>query len=73
MSLTITYRDPRRPEKTSMTLIAGKSNAAAMINQLERRGFVVDKVTVGQYSRAPADHFAQILTQTARSRIAAAE
>jgi hypothetical protein len=50
MSFTITYRDPRRPEKTPVTLIAGELNAAATVDQLEKQGFVVDEVTVRQSS-----------------------
>jgi hypothetical protein len=45
MSLTILYLNPQRPDEGGMTMIAGHAKAAAMINQLEKRGFVVVKIT----------------------------
>jgi hypothetical protein len=45
MSLTILYRHPHRPHESAMTMIAEQAKAAAMVDQLEDRGFVVDKIT----------------------------
>jgi hypothetical protein len=46
VSLTILYHDPQRPNKDCMTMIAGQPKAAVIIAQLEKRGFVVDKITL---------------------------
>jgi len=51
MSLTILYRDPQRPFERGMTMIAGQAKAAAMVDQLEKRGFVVDKITFAPSAR----------------------
>jgi hypothetical protein len=45
VSLTILYHNPERPAEAGMTLITGQPKATAIIAQLERRGFVVDKIT----------------------------
>jgi hypothetical protein len=45
MSLAILYRHPGRPHEASITMIAKQARAAAMVDQLEKRGFVVDKIT----------------------------
>jgi hypothetical protein len=45
MSLTILYRHPDRPHEGGITMIAEQAKAAAMVDQLEDRGFVVDKIT----------------------------
>jgi predicted N-formylglutamate amidohydrolase len=47
VSLTIHYRNPERPDEAGIIMIADQAKAAAMIDQLEDRGFVVDKVTYG--------------------------
>ena len=60
MSLTILYRDPRRPEKCDMTLIVGQASAAAMVDRLERCGFVVDKITCGYGTRMAIEEFPQL-------------
>ena len=46
MSLTILYRNPQRPGEAGMTMIAGREEAAASIARLEKRGFVVEKITL---------------------------
>ena len=46
MSLTILYRHRDRPDEDGMTMISARENVTATIDELERRGFVVDKVTV---------------------------
>jgi hypothetical protein len=46
MSLTILYHNPRRPDEPMMTLIPGQPSAAATVDRLEARGFVVDKIQV---------------------------
>jgi len=43
---TIVYRDPRRPQKMAITLIADQANAAATVDRLKKLGFVVDKITL---------------------------
>jgi hypothetical protein len=50
---TIVFHDPRRPEKAAMTLTAGEVNAAATVEQLRRRGFVVDKITYADPPSVP--------------------
>jgi hypothetical protein len=44
-SLTILYRHPDRPHAGGISMIAEQVKAAAMVTQLEDRGFVVDKIT----------------------------
>jgi len=46
MSLAILYHHPQRPEAGCMTMIAGQAKAAAMMDYLEKRGFLIDKITV---------------------------
>ena len=45
MSLTIRYRDPHQPNQPDMVMIAEQEKAARIVDQLEERGFVVDKIT----------------------------
>ena len=45
MSLTILYRHRDRPDEGGMTMILAQREVAARVEQLERRGFVVDKIT----------------------------
>jgi hypothetical protein len=45
MTLTILYRHPERPDEGGMVMIAEQAKAAAMVDQLEKRGFVVEKIT----------------------------
>ena len=45
MSLIILYRNPQRPDEAGMTMIAGPADAGAVIDQLEKRGLIVDKIT----------------------------
>lgn len=52
MSLTILYRNPQRPDEGGMTMIAGKAEAEEMVNQLEKRGFVVVKITTSPLDKA---------------------
>ena len=47
MSLTILYHNPARPDDDGMTMISGQVEAAAVLNRLATRGFVIDKITVG--------------------------
>jgi hypothetical protein len=54
MSVTILYRNPARPDEACMTMISGQENAEALIENLEGRGFLVDKITF-----APSAKFAQ--------------
>jgi hypothetical protein len=51
MSFTIFYHNPERPDEGSMTMIAGQPNAASIIARLEKRGFVVDKITFAEPRR----------------------
>ncbi len=52
MSLTILYRNPQRPDEGGMTMIAGKAEAGETINQLEKRGFVVIKISLSPLEKA---------------------
>jgi len=45
MALTILYRHPDRPCEAGMTMISAQARVAEMVDQLEKRGFVVDKIT----------------------------
>ena len=45
MNLTIQYRDPHQPNQPDMVMIAEQEKAAKIVDQLEERGFVVDKTT----------------------------
>jgi DNA-binding MarR family transcriptional regulator len=45
MTLTILYRHHDRPDELAMTMISTQAEVAAMVDQLEKRGFVVDKIT----------------------------
>jgi hypothetical protein len=46
MSLTILYRNPYCPHESSMTMIVGQAKVAAMLVHLEKRGFLIDKITL---------------------------
>jgi len=49
MSVTILYRHPARPDEACMTRVPRDGYAAAVKDQLEKRGFLVVKIV-----RAPA-------------------
>jgi hypothetical protein len=53
VSLTILYRNPQRPGEGGMTMIAGQTEAAAMIKRLEKRGFEIVKITYAPFTEAP--------------------
>jgi hypothetical protein len=46
LSLTILYSDPHRRDEIGMTMIVEQAKAAAMMDHLEHRGFLIDKITV---------------------------
>jgi hypothetical protein len=50
VTLTILYRHRERPDEAGMTMISAQEKVAAMVDQLEKRGFVIDKIT----ARSPA-------------------
>jgi hypothetical protein len=52
MALTILYRRPDRPHDRGMTMIAGQMELTAIIDQLEKRGFVIDKITARSFASA---------------------
>ena len=52
MSLMILYRNPKRPDEAGTTMIAGRAEAGAAISQLEKRGFIVDKITFAPFVSA---------------------
>jgi hypothetical protein len=52
MSLTILYRNPQRPDEGGMTMIAGQTEAEAVIDKLEQRGFEIVKITLGPLAKA---------------------
>ena len=51
MSLTILYRHPQRPDEAGMTLVADQAKAAAMQDQLERRGFRVIAIVTAPFAK----------------------
>jgi hypothetical protein len=53
MGIMIFYHDPQRPADGGITMIAGQVTAIAEIHRLEKRGFVVDKVTVSSPRFSP--------------------
>jgi hypothetical protein len=46
MSLTILYSDPHRPCEAGMNMIVAQAKAVAMMDHLEQRGFLINKITV---------------------------
>lgn len=46
MSVTILYHNPARPDEACMTMIMGQNKAESMIEHLEGRGFLIDKITL---------------------------
>jgi hypothetical protein len=50
MALTILYRRRDRPDEAGITMISPIAQSAAIVGELEKRGFVVDKIT----ARSPA-------------------
>jgi hypothetical protein len=46
MSLTILYSDPHHPREPGVTMIVAQARAAAMMDHLEHRGFLINKITV---------------------------
>jgi hypothetical protein len=44
-NLTIRYHHPQRPDEGGMTFVSDQDGAAATVERLEKRGFVVDKIT----------------------------
>jgi hypothetical protein len=49
VSLTILYRNPRRPDEAGMTVVAGQAEAAAMKGQLEHRGYLVVEIVAAAF------------------------
>jgi 3-methyladenine DNA glycosylase Tag len=45
LTLTIRYHHRNRPNEAGVTMITAQETAAAMVAQLEKRGFVVEKIT----------------------------
>jgi hypothetical protein len=43
---------PLRTNEAGMILASDQAGAAAMVDQLEQRGFVVDKITYGPFAEA---------------------
>ena len=56
MTLTIQYRHRDQPEEAGMTMISAQGKVAAAVDKLEKRGFVVDKIT----ARSPAGAVAAV-------------
>jgi hypothetical protein len=55
VSLTILYRNPRRPDEAGMTVVADQAKAAAVKDQLEDRGYLVIKIVTATFAKpAPA-------------------
>jgi hypothetical protein len=53
MTLTILYRHGDRPDDAKMTMISSQENVETIVDELEQRGFVVEKITVRSASRTP--------------------
>ena len=51
MSLTILYRHPGRPDEAGMTVVADQAKAAAMKDQLERRGYLIIKIATAIFAK----------------------
>jgi hypothetical protein len=52
MTLTILYRHRDRPDEAGMIMISAQEKVAAAIGLLEKRGFVVDKITARSVANA---------------------
>lgn len=52
MSVTLLYQNPRQPNEASVTMIVGQPKAATIIDKLEKQGFLVIKITVGEFGKA---------------------
>ena len=53
MRLTIRYRHPQRLDEAGMTVVADEAKAAAMKDQLEKRGFLVIEITQTPFAKRP--------------------
>jgi hypothetical protein len=53
-NLTILYHHPQRPDEGGMSLISGSNGSRSEVDQLEKRGFVVDKITYDPFATARA-------------------
>jgi hypothetical protein len=54
MTLTILYWHPDRPDEAGMTMIADQAKVSAIVDRLENRGFVIDKITARSSPSAAA-------------------
>jgi len=52
MSLTITYRHPRRPDEAGVVVVPDRAKAEEIKDQLEDRGFLVIAVTPAPFDKA---------------------
>jgi hypothetical protein len=52
VSLTILYRNPRRPDEAGMTVVGDQAKAKAMKDQLEHRGYLVLKIVTATFAKA---------------------
>jgi hypothetical protein len=51
VSLTILYRNPRRPDEAGMTVVADQTKAIAMKDQLEHRGYLIIKIVTATFAK----------------------
>jgi hypothetical protein len=51
VSLTILYRNPRRPDEAGMTVVADQAKATAMKDQLEHHGYLVIKIATATFAK----------------------
>jgi hypothetical protein len=51
MSLTNLYRDQHRPHEAGMTITVEQAKDAAVIDHLEKRGSLIEKITVRHLPR----------------------
>lgn len=54
MTLTIFYRHRDPPDAANMIMIAAQENVPAMVDELQKRGYVVDKISTGSVASAVA-------------------
>lgn len=52
MSLTITYRHPKRPDEAGVVVVPDRTKAAEVKDQLETRGFLVVAIATAPFAKA---------------------
>jgi hypothetical protein len=57
MSLTIRYRNPRRPDEAGMTFVADQVKAEETKSRLESQGFEVIEVATASFFKAHSQSY----------------